>query len=74
MNAYDIILTDDNKLEIIRYSVELIRDKENAFYHFDFIGSQDVDDFNNLPTIIQDLKQRDYFCVSRLEPTGFILE
>jgi len=75
MNAYDIVLTDDNKLEIIRYSVELIRDKENnAFYHFDFVDSQDVEDFNNLPTIIQNLKQRNYFCVSRLEPTSFILE
>lgn len=72
MNAYDIVLTDDNKLQIVTYSVELTRKEEK--YYFDFISSQDVDDFNNLPAIIQDLKQRDYFCVSRLEPTGFILE
>lgn len=72
MNAYDIVLTDDNKLQIVTYSVELTRNEEK--YYFDFISSQVVDDFNNLPAIIQDLKQRDYFCVSRLEPTGFILE
>ena len=75
MNAYDIVLTDNNKLQVIRYSVELLRNKENKdFYHFDFIDSQDIGDFNNLPAIIQNLKQGDYFCLSRLEPTSFILE
>ena len=29
MNAYDIVLTDNNKLQVIRYSVELLRNKEN---------------------------------------------
>ena len=72
MNAYDIVLTDDNKLQVVTYSVELTRNEEK--YYFDFISSQDVDDFNNLPAIIQNLKQENYFCVSRLEPTSFILE
>ena len=74
MNAYDIVLTDDNKLEVCTYSVELVRDKENnTFYSFNVIDSYFVDDFNNLQVIIENLIQQNYFCVSRLEPTSFIL-
>lgn len=74
MLAYDIILNENNDLEVETYNVNLERDKDNnSFYTFEVMGRTAVSP-QDLPKVIEDLRKKDYFSLTRLKPTAFGFE